>query len=148
MAQATGISAKDTYVAISTDNSNWTDISGFASVVEPGGGDRKSGEYYTFDTDVAGLSRGKREPIDLKVSIVYTEGVSDAWATINSAYENNTALYVRWSPKGNTTGNNRYTSSAGIVTSCIYPKGEAESADTVLCEATVRVASVTKSAVP
>jgi hypothetical protein len=148
MAQATGIPAKDLYVAISTDNSNWTDISGSATNVEPDGGDRKSGEFYTFDTDYAGLTRGKREPIDVKVSVVYTEGGSDAWAVVNTAYEGNTALYVRWSPKGNTTGNSRYTTGAGIVTSMIYPKGEAESPDAIMCEMTLRTALITKSAVP
>lgn len=147
MAQATGISAKDMYIAISTNGTVWTDISGYANIVEPGSGDRKAGEFYTFDTDTPGLTRGKREPIDLKVSIVYTEGAADAWAMINTAYEGNSALYVRWAPKGNTSGNNQYTSGAGIVTSMIYPKGEAESADVVLCECTVKVASVTKSAI-
>jgi hypothetical protein len=148
MAQATGISPKAQYVAFSTDNSSWTDVSGYSNNVEPDGGDRKSGEFYTFDTDTAGLTRGKREPIDLKVSIVYTEGVSDAWAIANTAYEGNSALYVRWAPQGNTTGNKRFTTSAGIVTSMIYPKGEAESADAILCEMTLKVASVTAATIP
>lgn len=148
MAQATGISAKDMYAAVSTDNSSWTDVSGFATTVEPDGGDRKAGEFYTFDTDYAGLTRGKREPIDVKLSVVYTEGSSDAWKIINDAYEGNTALYLRWAPKGNTTGNKRFTTGAGIITSMIYPKGEAESADPILCEATFRVAVVTAAAVP
>lgn len=148
MAQGTGISPKDMYVAVSTDGSSFTDISGNSSNVEPDGGDRKSGEFYTFDTDYAGLTRGKREPIDLKVSILYTEGGSDAWTVVNTAYENNTALYLRWSPKGNTTGNLRFTTGAGIVTSMIYPQGEAESPDAIMAEFTLKVPFVTKATVP
>lgn len=148
MAQQTGISAKSNYVAVSTDGASWTDISGFASVVEPDGGDRKAGEYYTFDGDTAGLTRGKRESVNLKISVIYTEGGSDAWKKLNDAYEGNTALYVKWAPQGNSTGNKLFTSGAGIVTSMIYPKAEAESADAIMCEATVKVASVTPSTIP
>lgn len=148
MAQGTGISAKAQYVAISTDGSSFTDISGYSNTVEPDGGERKAGEFFTFDTDYPGLTRGKRESIDVKVNILYTEGGSDAWATVNTAYENNSALYVRWAPQGNTTGYSRYTTGAGIVTSMVYPKGEAESPDAIMCEMTLKVATITKAAIP
>lgn len=148
MAQQTGISAKDMYVAISTDGSTFTDISGWANKVEPDGGARKTGGYFTFDGDTEGITRGKREKLTIKVSILYTEGVSDAYATVKAAYENNTALYARWSPKGNTAGNKRYQTSAGIVVSMPYASGDAESADPIMTEFDLEVASVTESAVP
>lgn len=147
MAQGTGISPKAGYVAISTNGSIWTDISGYSSNVEPDGGERKSGEWYSFDTDYAGLTRGKREPIDLKVSILYTEGASDAWTVAKDAYEGNTALYLRWAPQGNTGGNKQFTTGAGIVTSMAYPAIEAESPDPIMVEFTIKVAVVTPATI-
>ena len=148
MAQQAGVSAKDMYVGVSTDGTTFTDVSGWANAVEVSDGERKTGGYFTFDGDTEGLTRGKRSKLKIKVNIIYTEGGADPYATAKAAYENNTPLYVRWSPKGNTTGNKRYTTSAGAVTDPPYGGGEAEEADPIMLEVNVEASSLTESAVP
>lgn len=148
MAQGTGISPKDMYVEFSTDGSAWTNVSGDAAEVEPDGGERKTGGFFTFDGDTEGLTRGKREKMTVKINILYNETVSSAWRLAEAAYENNTALYARWAPKGNTSGNRRFTTSAGVVKNPPYAGGEAESADPIMTEVELEVASVTPAAIP
>lgn len=143
MAQTTdGITFKNCKLEMSVNGSVWTDISGFAASVEVGGGERETGEAFTFDGDTPILLAGKRGALEVKAKIVYTEGVSEAQETIRAAYEGATPFYLRWTPKG--TGF-LYTTSAGIPVSPPYPGGEAESADTLIGEYTIKVKSITKS---
>lgn len=134
-------------VEISTDGSTWTDISGFATSVSLSGGDRQTGTAFTFDGDTAIVKGGKREPLEVEVNIVYTEGVSDPFETVRAAYEAGSALYVRWSPKGGASGDFLFTSDAGIVTNPIYPTGEAGSGDPAAVSFTLLTPKVTKSTV-
>ena len=148
MAQTTdAISFKNVKVEVSTDGTTWTDISGFANSVEIGGGDRQTGEVYTFDGDTAIITTGKREPLEITVKAVYTEGANDPFEVVRAAYEGGTSLYVRWSPKGGTTGDFQFESDAGYVTNAIYPQGEAGSGDPVVVEFTVKTPKVTKGVV-
>lgn len=147
MAQTTdAISMANAKVEVSTDGSTYTDISGFAAQVEVSGGDRQAGDSYTYDGDTAIITIGKREPIDITVNVVYTEGSSDPFEAVRAQYEAGSDLYVRWSPKGGSTGDKQYTAN-GPVTSFAYPAGEAGSGDAVLCQFTVHVASISVSAV-
>jgi len=148
MAQTTGgISFKSNKIEISTNGTTWADISGFANSVSVDGGDRQTGEAYTYDGDTAIIAIGKREPVEVTVRVVYTEGTGDPFETVRAAYEGGTNLYVRWSPKGGTAGNFQFATGAGYVTAFGYPVGEAGSGDPVLVEFTVMAASITKSAV-
>lgn len=148
MAQTTnGISMKDCKLEGSTNGSTWADISGFAASIETDGGDRQTGEDYTFDGDTAIITKGKREPIDLTAKVVYTEGASDPFEAVRAAYEAGTPYYLRWSPKGGGLSTFQYTTPAGVVTSFPYPGGEAGSADPVMIEFTLKVPYVTKAAV-
>ena len=54
------------------------------------------------------------------------------------------ALYLRYSPKGRTSGVYEYTTGAGIVTTFKYPQGEAAPGDVVDGEFTVRCAALTR----
>lgn len=148
MAQTTdGITAVDMTLELSTNGTAWTDVSGFSTSVEPDGGARKVGETHTLEGDTPIISKGKRESIDLKCKIVYTEGAADAFAMVQAAYDANTPLYARYSPKGGGSGSKMYTSGPGIVTECPYPAGEAESEDLILVEFTLKVATLTQSTV-
>lgn len=142
-----GITAVDMSLELSANGTTWTDVSGFSTSVEPDGGARKVGETFTLEGDTPIISKGKRESIDLKCKIVYTEGASDAYALVRTAYDNNTPLYARYSPKGGGSGTKIYTSGPGIVTECPYPGGEAESEDLILVEFTIKVATLTESTV-
>jgi len=150
MAQTTGATtARAATVGVSSDGSSWTDISGFAMSVTGQSQDRMSGEVYTFDGDTAIIGAGKREPEEIEISYVYTEGGSDPFEVIRAVFENATAYYFRWTVKAATTGNFRFTTPACYVTSFTYPEIEAENAgDPIAGAFTVRTPYVTKAAVP
>lgn len=148
MAQTTGgISFKANKIEQSTDGSNWTDISGFSNTVEVDGGERAVEEFFTFDGDTPIISSGKRSMLEVKVKIVYTEGASDPQEVYRAAYEAGTAMYYRWSPKGGSGGQFRYTTSAGVPITPPYPGGDAGSAETVAIEQSINCASITKAAI-
>jgi len=142
-----GISFVDCKVETSPDDSVWTDISGFNASVALGGGSRQTGEAYTFDGDTAIIKGGKREPLEITVRVVYTEGASDPFEVVRALYEAGSDFYVRWSPKGGDSSEFLFTSDAGIITNPPYPSGEAGSGDPVMIEFTLKTPKVTKSVV-
>lgn len=148
MAQTTGgISFVNCKVEFSTNGTTWTDVSGFASTVDVGGGVRATGEAYTFDGLNAIVRRGKAESYEITIESIYTEGAGEAYAMTKTAFESGSDLYVRWSPKGGTSGNKQYTSSVGIVTDPPWPKGDADSGDPVLVTTKIKCTSITESTV-
>lgn len=119
-------------IEISVNGGAWTAICGEASSISLSGGDRNSAEFFPFCGDTPIVLVGKRTKIQLGVSIAYTEGLADAYAMARQAYENKgTILRLRWVPKGDAPGNNRFTTDANysFVSSAPYPVGEASSAD-------------------
>ena len=148
MAQTTGgLSFKDNKVETSPDNSNWTDISGFASTISVDGGERITGIKFTFDGDTAILRSSKRGPLTVTVNIAYTEGASDPTEVIRAIYEAGSDFYMRWSPKGGDSTEFLYTTDAGVVKSPLYPGGDAESGEPAMIDFVLETPSITKSAV-
>lgn len=148
MAQTTGaMSGVGLKVMVSNNNSDWTDISGSANSVTPSGFNRQSGETYTFDGDHAIIGNGKREPIELEVNIVYTELAGEAFALVWAEFDadDGDSLWVRYSPGGGVTGDSAYTSTTGVVLSCLPPSSEAAPGDPLMTSFTVKCASVDKS---
>lgn len=140
-------SPKNFKVEVSTNGSTWTNITNAAVAIEVDGGDRQTGDVYVYGQDTAVIASGKREPIDVTVKALYTEGTTDVFETVRAVYESGGNLYVRWSPLGGTTGQFQFSTDAGYVTSFVYPAGEAGSADVILAEFTVRTPKVTKSVI-
>lgn len=138
---------KNCKVEISTNGTSWTDITSTANSISVDGGERMAEDLFVFGADTAEILSGPREPLEVTLRVVYTEGASDAWETIRQQYESGGSLYIRWSPLGGTTGKFQYTTDAGVVTSFGYPVGESGGADPVLCEVTIRTPKVTKSVV-
>lgn len=133
------------YVAISTDGNSWTDVSGYANYVEPDPQARTSGETYTFDGDTGIVTFGKREPIEVMVRIVYSEGASSPYDTLRTAHETagGGRMQVRWAPKGSTAGNQQFsTGSDSKISEFPYPAPDAGSADPILLEFKVKTASI------
>lgn len=121
MAQTTNaMSGRNCYIALSTGGTTFTDISGFANSVEPDGGERQTGSVHTGDGDTPIITAGKRDAITVKVKAVYTEVSADPYTVVKTAYEAASALYVRWAPKGNTSGNLGFTTASGIVKTAPY----------------------------
>jgi hypothetical protein len=135
-------------VELSINGSSWTDVSGLANSVKVDGGERAVSEFFTLNGDTPVLTKGKRSSLEVTLMGLYTEVASELYDLATAAYEAGSALYIRWSPKGGASTNFRYTSSVGIVTKPVYPAGAADSADAVATEITLKVASITKSAVP
>lgn len=138
---------KNCKLETSANGTSWTDISSSANSVTVDGGERMTEDLYTFGVDVATLTTGPREPLEVTVRLVYSEGSSDPFETVRAAYEAGSSFYVRWSPKGGATGEFQYTTDAGVVTSFTYPGGESGSAEAIMCEFVLRTPKVTKSAV-
>lgn len=138
-------SFKDAYVAISTDGTTFTDISGYAASVAVSGGERATGEEYSFDGDTPVMGVGKRGPYELTIRILYTEDSAQYYYTLLGAYRNATDYYVRYAPKGNSAGNWAWTTTVGTFTSCPPPAGEAGSGDPIAVEATFRCADIERS---
>lgn len=149
MAQTTsGVSGRALYVAIATDGTTFTAISGLANSVEVDGGERNMGETFTAEGDTPIVTAGKRAALNTKVKAVYTEATSEAYALAKAAYEAASALYVRWAPKGNTSGYIQYTTASGIVTNPPY-QGVADVGDgsTLMVEFTVMAPSITQATI-
>lgn len=149
MAQTTGAtSGRALYVALSTTGTTFVDISGHANGVKPGGGERAVGEVFTGDTDTPIVTIGKRAMMELTVNIIYTEVTTEGYTLVKTAYEAGSALYVRWAPKGNTTGNIMFTTAAAYVTNPPYQGVEdVGDGEALMLEASFSTASVTQAAV-
>ena len=148
MSQVTGHDTiRNCKIEYSTDGSNWNDISGYANSVEASGADVTSGEAYTFDGDYALIGVGKIEPVEITVSIVYTEVIADPFNALRVAKHNRDQIYLRYAPMGGDAGEWQFTSDAGYITSMNDPSGEANSGDPLLVEFVLRTPKLTRSTI-
>src|SRR4051794_32623662 len=149
MAQTTGgTSAVNAVVEWSTNGSSWTLFSSHGNKVTTSGGQRKTGEIETFDGDTVALTPGKRGSIDVKVAAVYTETAGEIQQIARAAQQAATPFYLRWSIKAATTGNLRYTTSAGYLTDAIFPQVDASDAKPMMTMLTLKTPEVTCAAIP
>ena len=148
MAQTTDqLSAVNMQVEHSTDGTTYTAFGGFASSVERDGGDRKVGVTFTFDGDTALLTKGKREPVKLKVKVVYTEVATDPYEIVHGVYESGADFWIRYSPNGGASGDNQFTAK-GIVTTDPDPATlDAESEDAIMFEFELTASSISKATI-
>ena len=135
MAQTTyGVPQPCGYIAISTDCVTYTDISGYANSVTPPEQTRITGEAYTFSGDTAIFKAGKRQPVAVPVSIVYTEddaGAFDKLEAVHDADDCPSEVCLRWMPRGNTAGYQEYTIT-GNLTGFQYPPMDASAGGPIL----------------
>jgi len=135
MPQASGaISMKNNKVEISTDGVNWIDISGYSNEVTWDGAERATEGTTTFSGDKMILTTGKRELVNVNVKAIYTEGLADPIPVAQAAYDNDTDLYIRWSPKNAVAGSKMHTTDAGRVKKPCYPQGSSSEATAVLAD--------------
>ena len=150
MAQTTGqVPLACGQVEVSTDGSNWTDISGSAQSVSGTEQPRNVGEGYTLDGDAAVLAAGKLQPMDVVIQIIYTESDTEAYDIARAVHETacGAAYYIRWSPGGGDVGDDRITSGAGLVSNFQYPPMDAAAGGPIITSYTVRVPSVSVSTI-
>jgi len=152
MAQTTGaFTLSNQKIEIST--SGWPtgaiDISGVANSLEISGGDTSIVKAFTFGTGTPILAPGTKDDLKIKAKMLYSENTDDNYATIAAAYEAtpSTPVQLRFSPKGGTTGNFRFTTGTGYIVSHPYPSGDAEGKDFATYEVTFDVPSITRSTI-
>ncbi len=151
MAQTTDpVSAVNATIQLSTDNVTWTtDISGSTNSIEPGEQTRQSGFVMTHTGDTSLIAGGKREPLELNVNIVYTEQSTEAFEVVRGFFEatGGTNIYMRYSPKGGSATNSRFTSALGVITKLAYPPANAEDAKPKLVSFSLLTPSLTKTVI-
>lgn len=146
MTQTTdGMSFIKAKVFVSPDNSTWTDVSGHGAGISVSGGSRGAGEQNTFDGDTPIVVAGKRASIDVTVRYVYTQESDQPFEIIRGQYETEGGpLYVQYSPED--PSGYWFKTGASVITEFGYPVGDADSADVVLSEFTVKCAALEKAA--
>lgn len=147
MAQTTTAIPQSNFVLeVSTNGSSWTDISGQSTQVNVSGGDQMIGEQHTADGNApVVVASNKVAAIQLECNILYTETSGQAFQTVWARYEGAAkTIYVRYAPKGSTSGNERYTASddagnsfACPIVSCLPPNTDAGSGDPAMASFTV-----------
>lgn len=150
MAQTTlGKSARNLKVEYSLNGSAWTDCSGVSNSVKWDGGERETGNTATFDGDVPVHTRGKRTESTAVLSALYTEGGSELARVAHNAFRNGDDFYLRWAPLGATTGNIRYTTTAGTIKKPVVPtEAKADSGDALAIEIELECADIVDAAIP
>ena len=149
MGQVTGaISGRISKIEYSTNYSTYTDYSGGANSIKVKGGERQSGEAYTFDGDTAVVTFGKLTPVELTLRSLYVDSSVGHFAVISGMKTAATPMNVRWAYDTDTTGSWRFTSATGGVTSCTPPDATADKAgEPLLFEWTVRAPGVSEAVV-
>jgi hypothetical protein len=141
------IAMTDARMEYSLNGSTWSDCSGYANEIAAAEQTRKTGVTYTFDGDTAIIKAGKREPIDLEITVVYEEGTSSPWEVMRPYFEAGSAVYFRYGPKGTSTGSYRFTADPGYITKWPYPVGKPDTGDPVVVALTLQTARLTKGTV-
>lgn len=141
-------SAKDCAIEIGTNGTTWQDLSGYANKIDVSKGEREVGETFTFDGDTPLITTGKRKALEVKTSVLYTEGATEGMAVVQSAYEAGTLLYLRYTPKGKTTGTKVYSFTAGYVTTPPYVSADVGDAKAMAFEFTLIVPNAGTSTTP
>lgn len=119
-----------------TGTSAWNDFTGEVTTVTPSGGERASGEAYTFAGEYGIPCWGKRAPIEVTIRTVYSEATADYLDTIWTYYTGSTPVYLRYSPSG--TANWNFKSSVGRFTNVTLPDADAGANEPLSAEITFR----------
>lgn len=117
----------------------WNDISEEGAAVSVDGGEVGIGEEFFFGLDYPVLAGGKPGRVNVTVRAQYTEDATEVTEVVRAIYEGgcDRDICVRWVPLGETVGNKQYTTVSGILTTPVWPGGEASSADITMIEFTV-----------
>jgi hypothetical protein len=120
---------------ISSDNVTWTDISGVSQSLSGTEQTKMSGEVYTFDGNGPLIGGGKFEPLEIEVSIVYTETDAEGYELVREIFETagcDVEFYLRWSPRGGNAGDEVITTGNSRLTSFTYPPLDASAGGPIM----------------
>lgn len=123
---------------------SFAEIESWATSVAQSGGEVPTANQPVLN-GVRIISTGTPAPIVLTVTVVYTEGSTDPFNNIYTAYRaasDDRKCDIRWSKKAATTGDNRFTTSGGKLTHCTLPVPDANGAGTSTFQFTVEASHV------
>jgi hypothetical protein len=92
------------------------------------------------------LTYGKRQPLDITVTAIYTETAStEAFEVLRARHEtaDGAAVYFRWAPQGTGTGKDEFNTGLCKLKSFQYPPVDAASGDPILVQFTFTTANLT-----
>jgi hypothetical protein len=142
-----GLYAGNFAVEISTDGTTWTAVTNATVKVDDVEQTRPSGEAYVGgSSDYSTVTIGKREPVEITLTVLYNEDTSSAANTIYDQFESTTPLLgIRWSPRGLVSSARAYGTSndgsafaRGVITSVTLSALDASDAAPYVMMTTVR----------
>ena len=148
MAQTTGgMSITDGDIEVAAQGTGvWVNISGSANSVDAPEQARTVAEDYTLDGDTAIITTGKREPMDIVVTALYTESSTETWETMRPWFQTGSRVDLRWSPQGiGAATRNVFTALNVPITKLTYPGLTASEANPARCSFTVRAPFVAQT---
>jgi hypothetical protein len=136
-------------IEVSTNDSDWLNISGYGFTVTPSGGSRMTGEMYTLDGELGIPTVGKREPIEIEFTGLYTEDASAPYTVVWDQYTSagGGALWVKYSARAGTTGDYQYSTDQCVILACLPPAVDPSSGDPTPFSFTVRTKDVTRATI-
>jgi hypothetical protein len=114
-----GLFAGNFAVEISTNGTTWSAVSNATVKMDDVELSRPSGEAYVGgSSDYATITIGKREPVEITLTFLYSEAANSAANAVFDAFQSATPrLGVRWAPRGLVSGARAYaTSNDGTTT--------------------------------
>lgn len=146
MAQTTAaISFVNTLLEVKITGGAFADMGGSSNKLEVSGFDRITGKAFTQVGNTPIITAGKLDEGEIKLSVLYTETVGEAWKVLWDAYLAGTTAQFQWTPKGTGTGNFQFTSAVGYLKNVTAPAGESASGDPIMCEATLVTGSYARA---
>lgn len=118
-------------IEFSVDGTDWDNIAGSTTAIEPSEQTRMVGVAYTLDGRKAIITGGKDEPVEVEVKILYTTVSTEAYALVKAAWDAGSPVYLRWSPEGGQTGDKRFVGSKGVLSAFLQPPAIADDANPV-----------------
>lgn len=120
---ATTLVARSVAVEYSTDGTTWTAMSNAVVKIDEAEMSRLNGEVYVGgSSDWAAVTWGKRETVEITVTVLYNEDATGVWGALFARFTGtNPTLGLRWAPQGLGTGNQVYATSNDGSTTGLVP---------------------------
>jgi hypothetical protein len=146
-----GLFAGNFAVEISTNGTTWTAVSDATVKIDDVELSRPSGEAYVGgSSDYATVTIGKREPVEITLTFLYSEASGSAANTVFDQFQSATPrLGVRWSPRGlvgsaraYATSNDGTTTGLGVITGVTLSALDPSEAEPYIAMVTVRTPTI------
>jgi len=141
--------AFDCAVDQTPSSSSFVQIESWATDIQVAGGDTPVSNFNTFDVPI--VYTGEQNPYTVTVTCVYSEAAAtDVFPEIYDDYvaAPGLAYDFRWTPKGNTTGNFRFTTSGGKLVNVMHPSWTATGATPSTFQFVIACSAITRDTVP